>query len=503
MGTKDALYEIVRSLKPNEKRYFRLYAGAFREHSRLIKLFDSLDQENMPSEADQTTAVGGKGLKAARSDLRKLVLKSMRNFHEANNSKIELQAALVDIEFLRSKQLYDEAEKEFRKALKKAEEQLDYQAQLALLFKSIEFQKNYASSQALHEEQLKIRQQLTQLTQMLATYGNLNSLSTEWGRYITKFDQRDIPKQKEYFDQQLAIEIEQFRQQELSPHSMLVLNQLDIHYAAMFATEVPNDALIQTTLQLFEQEPSLKQQFFPIYFSTLYNYSSALYREDKYAESLQIINRLKPEFQGACAQTNLAYSAELRVRHRYALLSGQLRSLCGLKRHSECLGLIEEYHVLKNEGLGTPNLTTSLLIQVRIASVHFHLGQYKNSLAFISKLLMHDGIKNVRAIYWIALYAEALCLYMMGSIDLAESRLTNLYRVIMAKENGDVDGITEMQLKFIRSIHLLDFNSKAGRAKVEQLMEALQAEKTDNFWAEFIFPAEWLRGLLKQTKSSS
>jgi hypothetical protein len=135
--------------------------------------------------------------------------------------------------------------------------------------------------------------------------------------------------------------------------------------------------------------------------------------------------------------------------------------------------------------------------------VYFHIGEYKKSLSYISELLTHEGVKTVRAIYLVALYSEALCLNMMGKHELAESRLTNLHRVILAKGNGDADGITEMQLKFIRAAALLDLDSDLGRSKVKALIEALLAEKTDNVWAEFIAPAEWLTKLLKESRSSS
>lgn len=491
--TTDPLQQIIHSLDPTEKRYFKVFASAFKDNSSLIALFDRLDSEKV-SDDEKAPDTWSKNEMAARSNLRKLVLKAMRNYNEDRNRKADLRMALTDIEFLLSKQLYGEAEKEIKKAIKKAEARFNYPAHIELLLKENELKKQYRDQDELVEAFNVRSLHIGQLMQALSSSADLTLLSSKWGRYVTIFGQRDLPQQKTFFLEHIEPSMNKQRKGQMDVLSILVRSQLLSHYYSMFNEEEKANALIDNSLTLFRKNQDLRRDFFGIYFSMMYNHASALYLVNGEEKSLAIIYELDAEFKKATANNDISYNSDLQIRHRYALLSGKLRPMCYFKRYAEALPLEQELVDLKRQKNVTPNLTTDLLLHIRFGSMHFHLHNYQQALRYISQALDTPGVKTVTQIYHISLMAQAMCHLMLGDRDLAESRFQNLYKLILSGEGKSAVSKTEMN--FIRKIGLLDFSIPSHKNTGEQLVADMCQLDGDSYWKEFVEPDTWLEGLL-------
>jgi hypothetical protein len=489
----DALQQVIHALDPAEKRYFKVFAAAFKENSSLITLFDRLDSEKV-SDNDEAQKGLSKNEMAARSNLRKLVLKAMRNYNEDRNRKAELRTAITDIEFLLGKQLYGEAEKEIKKAIKKAEARYNYPAHIELLLKENEIKKQYRDQQELVEAFDTRAAQLGQLNAALSRVAQLTLRSVEWGRYVTTFNQSDLPKQRKFFLQNIGPELTEYGKDNASVLSRLLTNQVLSHYYSMFDEDDKAETLITESKAIFRNHPELRRDFFGVYFSMMYNHASALYQVKNEEESLAIIMELDEEFRAINATNDVSYSSDQRIRHRYALLSGKLRPLCYFKRHAEAMPLEREFQELNRQKLVTPNLVTNVLLHIRFGSMHFHLHNYTQALRFITQALDIPGVKAVTQIYLICLLAQAACHYMLGDRDLAESRFQNLYKLILAGEGKAF--VSKTHLDFIRKVGTLDLSLPEHRATAERLIAGLVSNQDDTGWREFIDPADWLQGLI-------
>lgn len=490
--TTDSLQEIIHSLDPTEKRYFKVFAATFKENSSLVSLFDQLDSEKTTNEKQVPEL--GKNLVAARSNLRRLILKAMRNYNEDRNRKAELRTALTDIEFLIGKQLYGEAEKEIKKALKKADARFNYPVHVELLLKENEIKKQYRNEQELIEAFLLRKNQLNQNISNLSSASNLTLLSSEWGRYVTNFGQQNLPLQQAFFIEHIESDAKKQLKENTSVLSTLLGNQLLSHYFSLFNNEAKANELIGDNMALFRSHEELRRDFFGIYFSMMYNHASALYQVNSEQESLTIINELETEFKVASSTDDINYSSDLKIRHRYALLSGKLRALCYLKQHSEALLLEQEFKDLTKQKCVTPNLITNLLLHIRFGSMQFHLKNYKEALSYINQTLDISGVKSIPTTYFICLMAQAICHYMLGDIDLAESKFQNLYKLIRSGDGKTLVAKTHME--FFRKIGTLNLSVSKHRSSLHHLGKAMHENVGDSYWKEFIEPAEWIQGLL-------
>ncbi|MBD3270453.1 hypothetical protein GF376_02920 [Candidatus Peregrinibacteria bacterium] len=124
MVKKGALYKLIKSLTKSEKRYFKISSAE--ESKNYLALFDFIDkQKKYDEEAVKKHFVGKtfiKQLHVTKNYLSKLILKSLKNFHQKSSKDIEIKNLLQDIEILYKKDLYDICENEIEKCIKLAEE---------------------------------------------------------------------------------------------------------------------------------------------------------------------------------------------------------------------------------------------------------------------------------------------------------------------------------------------------------------------------------------------
>lgn len=132
MRSSDDLFQLIKSLDRNEKRYFRLFSSLQQGDKNYMLVFDAIVEQDTYNEK-KIIALFQKEKIASRFPLVKqylynLILKSMESYHSSISA--ELQRYLHRIEFLYEKELYSQCKKIIAKAKQLAEK---YDLQLLLL----------------------------------------------------------------------------------------------------------------------------------------------------------------------------------------------------------------------------------------------------------------------------------------------------------------------------------------------------------------------------------
>ncbi len=114
-----SLFQLIKSLKKSEKRYFKIYAQSFvKEESMYVKLFDAIDKQEEYNEKDLQEKFQIKHISVAKKYLFDAILKSMRNYQTEHHQGFQLLDALKNISILRNKGLIKEAIKIYEKTEK-------------------------------------------------------------------------------------------------------------------------------------------------------------------------------------------------------------------------------------------------------------------------------------------------------------------------------------------------------------------------------------------------
>ena len=80
-----------------------MFANSFRSGSDLLSLYDELEKKEEANDKQLSVHLGIKNIAVAKSNLRTLVLKAMRNFREEHNIGDRIRCSLSEIEFLTNK----------------------------------------------------------------------------------------------------------------------------------------------------------------------------------------------------------------------------------------------------------------------------------------------------------------------------------------------------------------------------------------------------------------
>lgn len=131
----DHLYDLIHSLSTNEKRYFKLFTTNSLGDKNYQKLFSAIDVGKVSDKKELKKRLGQTTMNVSyeKKYLQKIVMRSLRNFHDDSSSEITLHQILIDIEILFNKQLYDISFALVKKSIPIAEENDQFPLLLQLL----------------------------------------------------------------------------------------------------------------------------------------------------------------------------------------------------------------------------------------------------------------------------------------------------------------------------------------------------------------------------------
>lgn len=106
MSKTDTVFQLVKSLTQNEKRFFRLFANLAKGEKNYMHVFNAMDSMKTYDAGTLKKKLEGKPMKLSHEQqyLCKQILRSMRVFHSENNAEYQLNGMLSDVKFLAGKE---------------------------------------------------------------------------------------------------------------------------------------------------------------------------------------------------------------------------------------------------------------------------------------------------------------------------------------------------------------------------------------------------------------
>jgi len=116
MNQLDDIYNLINAMSKTEKRYFRLFANQNKKKgdNNMLDLFDIVSRlKNVPKVKPAI-----KNLTVTKYQLRKLILRSLRSYHNNSSKEIEIKNIIHNVFLLHKMDLYEQCKKELSKAKK-------------------------------------------------------------------------------------------------------------------------------------------------------------------------------------------------------------------------------------------------------------------------------------------------------------------------------------------------------------------------------------------------
>ena len=383
MVLKESLFVLIKSLSKTEKRYFRLFCTREVSGSNYLRLFDAMERQIIYDENAIKKQFKNekfiKQLHVTKNYLRKLIFKSLRNFHENISKDAELKNVLRNIEILYNKELFSQCESQLKVARRLATK---YELLIGLL--------------EVENWQRKLHQ-----TQRPGNYDGLALVIDDQDETLNK-----LRNNWHYWQLAVAISANMFQDQNIpvqnrnllkNPEKALSLEAKVLFYNTSYLEHLENgDSLkaekeLRTLLQLLEKSPERLKEEAGLYVSSINNLVSFYVFNRKYGEAITLIQKAKTMYEGwkvtsenrtLLKQIIRTYNIELEI----------YRTTQNFEEHTSFISATEKF-VAANKNKIPRDYQASF--QFQLASIYFMQNDLKNSLHWINQFL-NSRFKEVR-----------------------------------------------------------------------------------------------------------
>ncbi len=491
----DPLQELIHSLTPTEKRYFNLFATAFKSDTELLKLFQVLDELPNCTTAELDKKVGVKNLPMAKNNLKKLVLKAMRNFMEDDNPELQLRDTLTNMDFLMRKGLLDEARREIHKGLKLATKSENYNYSPRLMYRLIDI-----AGRTLKEDKHvgEFAEQLKALDEMMAAQRETYT-SLFYNLHITDLmrnNSRSSFDDDKYFETVLK-QIESRAAQQKKPYAMLV-DLLNL--AACYQSCGQRGKAVDTyekVWKFFKKNGHLIDINPNGYFTFLNNYG-IICAVDKELASTAV--KLFGEMEAGFAKySDFFHASPDRLGYYRERLTMNKLSYTKTQQKWPMLKSLEAEVNNHINGEGNKEKIVKALQAAMLISCFFDEGNYDKVLEWAKVYYTLDDAKVLKPMMLATRMLEAIAFYYKKQFDISANLCMNIYKT-MAEQKLNGEYFKQVGT-MLRKLNNWDTKAAGDRKEMEDLIKALvklEKERNDDYvvYSTFFSPDQILESLL-------
>ena len=441
MTSSSDLFLLIKSLTPQEKRWFKIAAcknlkeGKI-DYTRLFSIIEKqpiYDEEKIKQLLKREKFI--KHLPVVKNRLFHLIL-NITNEHEPNStSEKVLQKELQKADLLYQKGLYAQSKKILEKNKKSALHLEQYNIVFEILTSEIRMVSSIAYSDIKKRELRALfkegKDALIKMENFYA-YKNLEVQILYFQRYSDKIRAKGMSKEHNSIFKNSLLDNEK---KALTTRSKIVFNTIHgaynhfiYNYPKAYRHIKRNIEMLESNSQLIEENPN-------VYSSVLYNFITSCISIQKFEDGLRAIKKLrtisdyykiKPSLKLLQRQHLLSYIPEIRI---YAV-SGQFEKIKAIVENIE--------DGIKKYG-GKADIDHEKILYYNIAYLYFGIKEYRNSLKWLSKLSdavyfdvrddLNTYAKLMTAVIYIELNDIQALTYLIESTHRSLNKKDKLYMV--------------------------------------------------------------------------
>lgn len=474
MVKTDEIFELVKSLTANEKRFFQLFGKLRKGDKNYMKVFSLMDKMKVYDSKKITSRFSKSGVNVSseKKYLQKQIMKSLRVFHNENSPELVVNSLLQDIEILLNHRQFTAAAECIEK-VKTLTLQLDLFQQYLIAVKwesRLALRKgdyNYLEkrSNAIYKKEAEVIEQLLNLSayrslnnQVFALFnrsGNLNEKqkTIELNKLLKNPLLQDVRKAKSFL---AKIHFHQSRHL-----SMIQKDDFESAYI-----EQKNNAA------LFERDPIKITQFTQAYAAGLAGLGQCCMALEKYEELLSVTNKMEGLLNMPKAQMTPNLALEIRVN----CFEKRMMAYVFTRRFNEAVALCK---TISPSEFGRKNF--ELLYHLFTAIAYFSINNYSTALRYV-KPLMDSRSEYIRMDYVFSAHFLFLAIqFELGNLENLSSYVKSSRLFFKTRNAG-----------FKCSEFVFSFFEKASKAGNKKQLEALYRSTKESLTPLQKFPSEKL-----------
>ena len=433
------LFDLIKSLSKSEKRFFKLSASLQSGDKNYLKLFDVIEQqEEYEEEAIKEKFKGEvfiKHLPSEKSHLYKLILKSLRGFHADSSVSSLLKQEIKNIEILYNKALF----KECRKFLKRAKKRAKEYEKFYYWFDLISWEKRLIEEEyeqgvfsfdlnILIKEESDVIEKLRNLAEYQMIFSQVNAI---FRTGLHNKSEAEVEAIKTIYNHHLikgkntALSS---RAASICYYIQGICNATERNYSIAFVK-------FSRTLDILDNNPKIKLDVAKQYVSTLKNLIFCNIDAEDFKEAQRLIDFLK-----TLSEKSGFNSLDIKLKIFTFSSNTQIIVFDHLGEFNKALETVK----IMEEGLNTfkhqINKEQKVLFYYNIAYIYFGVGEYKQALKWINKVINDNEVNLRQDIYSYGEILNLLIHFELENYELVEYLSKTIKRQISkAKVNSKIE----------------------------------------------------------------
>ncbi|ALW85415.1 hypothetical protein AUC43_10105 [Hymenobacter sedentarius] len=475
--SQDPVFQLVKSLTRSEKRHFRLFANrqGSTEGLKFLQLFDALDaaaQYDDERVLTQVPAIKKVQLANLKANLYRQLLASLRMYHAGQNLDIQLREQLDYARVLYNRGLYQQSLRMLERVKVAAQQVgMSHIALQALDFeKLIEAQYITRSLQGRAEE---LSHEALTLVGHVSQQHVLSNLALRmYGFYLQIGHARnkaDFERLTAFFQNALA----HVDMRNTDFFERLYYYQAHVWYYTITQNFVACYRYAQKWVDLFEDNPTIREQQTTLYLKGLHNLLITTYNLLHYSKFKQVLARLEAFADNPDRRSNpniemLLFLYIYTNRINLSFMEGRFRE--GLAIVPPLLAKLGEFQ----QQLDPHRL---MVFYYKIASLYFGSGEYNKAIEYLTKIIQFKDSALREDIQCFARILNLIAHYEAGRDESLDYQIKSVYRYL-----GKMNDQQQMQVAIFRFLRSLgDTNPRELKGAFTQLKDQLTAIAANPF----------------------
>ncbi|MBI1287786.1 MAG: hypothetical protein GC178_09425 [Flavobacteriales bacterium] len=461
MAAQDDLFQLIQSLNPSEKRYFKVNASKGGDSkSNYLQLFEALDGLDEYDEAAFKKKHAKKPfikyLSAEKKQLRGQIMKQMRSFHGTRTIDTAINELLQDELFYMDKGLFDHREKALLKAKELATKYERYHLLKEIIHRQIAHTTEFEKKQIINPVLELINEQKA-IAILEDTYTDLTIKNGELFTLYRSGSDINSPSVKNRADS-LINDVERYRSRiGVSFRLNSVFNRAHGNYNHLFKNRQAAFEASLAEYELYQQFSFMKDEESKNYKICLENLISRALTSKNYDWYLKALEEMKTVPVTSFDEEGEVFQNVYFQEHFYYINIGEFEKAASLVPTIEN-GLITYQPKI--------NKARVLAFQFNIMVMYFIMHRFKDALRWMNPLLADNSeIKQQQK--FVTLLLQPIIHFELGHEDLVESYTRSAYRFIQKKER--LHRFEKIVLKYFQQ---MPFNSshEMFNTNLEQLI---------------------------------
>ena len=430
--SSDSLFQLIKSLKKSEKRYFKLQTSG-NEDAKFSKLFDLIDKQTDYDEdkiLKREQSISSTQLSNLKAHLYNKVLQALRDYNSSSLPNIKIRDMIDHAEILFNKGLYGQCADVIKKVKKMADKSDNLEMQLEIL----KWEKQVLSHTFGKENLTRTNTIITDVQKVTNRINNINSFSNLQVKLQSLYkkigfirNENDFQKINNVFVASLPY----FVEEDLSISEKISLYNLYVGYYFFIQDFEKGYDYANRQVELFHGEKALINSRLETYINSLNNLLIAQNKLLMYKEFQNTTRELRT--------LNSLPSSQLNENIRLKLLKytfvHEFNRLFLMGDFERGVRLMERIKPGLEQFIEQIDLHSRVILFYKTACLYFGNDDYKTAIFWLNKIINSKEVDLREDIHGFARILNLIGHYELGNMELIEYYVRSTYRFLLKKED--------------------------------------------------------------------